>query len=165
MEDTLLTPIRKILNEKTLNSYLKLWDSQDKKIVFTNGCFDLLHLGHVDYLSKSKQLGDILFVGVNTDSSVKRIKGKKRPINDEISRSMILSSLMFVDAVMLFNEETPYELIKKIKPDILVKGGDYNLNEMIGSDIVLSKGGKIEIIDFLEGYSTTKIIDKINSLK
>ncbi len=152
----------KIASPEELKMRLALWKFQNKKIVFTNGCFDLLHLGHIDYLSKAKDLGDLLVVGVNTDHSVQRLnKGKNRPITDEQSRSQILASLFFVDMVVLFDEDTPYELIKTIQPDVLVKGSDYKPEDIIGYDIVTAKGGEIKTLDFLDGYSTTQIEQKI----
>ncbi|MEI8046454.1 MAG: D-glycero-beta-D-manno-heptose 1-phosphate adenylyltransferase [Bacteroidota bacterium] len=132
-----------------------------KKIVFTNGCFDLLHLGHIDYLSKAADFGDMLIVGLNSDLSVSRIKGNTRPLQDERSRAMVLASLGFVDVVVLFGDDTPYELIKATQPDILVKGADYKPEDIVGYDIVKNKGGEIITIDFLEGYSTTAIENKI----
>jgi rfaE bifunctional protein nucleotidyltransferase chain/domain len=140
---------------------LAIWQFQGKKIVFTNGCFDILHLGHIDYLSKAKDLGELLIIGLNTDLSVNRIKGKNRPIQDEISRAIVLASLGFVDAVVFFGEDTPYNLIKTTQPDILVKGADYKPEDIVGYDIVKNKGGEIVTIDFLEGYSTTAIEQKI----
>ena len=135
---------------------------QGKKIVFTNGVFDLLHLGHIDYLSKAKDLGDFLVVGVNTDASAKSLgKGAGRPIKDEVSRATIIAGLRFVDMVILFDEETPYEVIELVKPDILVKGSDYKPEDIVGYDIVTAKGGKVVTIDFLPGYSTTEIEKKI----
>ncbi len=134
----------------------------DKKIVFTNGVFDILHKGHIEYLSKAADLGNVLIVGLNTDGSVKKLgKGKNRPIQDESSRAIILAALRFVDYVILFDEETPYELIKTVKPDILVKGSDYKPEEIVGYDIVKENNGQIVTIDFLEGYSTTLIEKKI----
>jgi rfaE bifunctional protein nucleotidyltransferase chain/domain len=140
---------------------LTIWQFQGKKIVFTNGCFDILHLGHIDYLSKAKDLGDLLIIGLNTDLSVSKIKGNNRPIQDEDSRATILASLGFVDAVVFFGEDTPYDLIKITQPDILVKGADYKPEDIVGYNIVKNKGGKIVTIDFLEGYSTTAIENKI----
>lgn len=140
---------------------LTIWRFQGKKIVFTNGCFDILHLGHIDYLSKAKDLGDLLIIGLNTDLSVSKIKGKNRPIQDEISRALVLASLGFVDVVVYFGEETPYNLIKTTQPDILVKGADYMPEDIVGYDIVKNKGGEIVTIEFLEGYSTTGIENKI----
>ncbi|MBE0651503.1 MAG: D-glycero-beta-D-manno-heptose 1-phosphate adenylyltransferase [Bacteroidales bacterium] len=152
----------KILHPDELERALMRWHLKGRKIVFTNGCFDLLHLGHVDYLSKAKDLGDILIVGVNTDKSVKMLgKGDNRPITDENSRAMIMASLHFVDAVVLFHEETPYNLIKTVQPDVLVKGSDYRVEDVVGYDIVKSKGGEVVSIDLLPGYSTTSIEQKI----
>jgi len=130
-----------------------------KRVVFTNGCFDILHLGHIKYLQKAKSLGDILIVGVNSNSSVKRLKGVDRPINDEFDRAYLLASLEVVDYVVIFQEDTPYELIKKIQPDILVKGGDYKNKEVVGSDIV----DKVQLIEFIDDKSTTNIIERIKT--
>jgi D-glycero-beta-D-manno-heptose 1-phosphate adenylyltransferase len=140
---------------------LTIWRFKGKKIVFTNGCFDILHLGHIDYLSKAKELGDLLIVGLNTDLSVSAIKGNNRPIQDEVSRAMILASLGFVDVVVFFGEQTPYNLIKLTEPDILVKGADYKPEDIVGYDIVKNKGGEIVTIEYLDGYSTTRIENKI----
>ena len=135
---------------------------KSKKIVFTNGCFDILHLGHVDYLSKAADCGDILIVGVNSDASVKRLgKGDSRPIQDQNSRATIIAALHFVDLVVVFDEETPYELIKLIQPDVLVKGADYIVEEVAGHDIVLAKGGEVKLIELVQGYSTSAIEKKI----
>ena len=135
---------------------------KDKKIVFTNGCFDILHPGHIHILSKAKSLGDILVVGLNSDLSVKKLKGDKRPLVSEDDRCRVLLSLRFVDYVIIFNELTPLKVIKKIKPDYLVKGGDYNENDIVGSDFVKASGGQVEIIKFLEGYSSSNYIDNLN---
>jgi rfaE bifunctional protein nucleotidyltransferase chain/domain len=133
-----------------------------KKIVFTNGVFDLMHLGHVDYLSKAKDCGDILIVGMNSDSSVKMLnKGDTRPLQDQVSRSMVLASLAFVDYVVIFDEETPYELIIAVQPDVLVKGADYKVEQIAGHDIVLGRGGEVKLIELVEGYSTSAIERKI----
>jgi rfaE bifunctional protein nucleotidyltransferase chain/domain len=140
---------------------LTIWKFQEKKIVFTNGCFDILHLGHIDYLSKAKDLGDLLIIGLNTDLSVSKIKGKNRPIQDEISRAFVLASLGFVDVVVFFGETTPLNLIETTQPDILVKGADYKPEDIVGYDIVNRKGGEIITIEFLAGYSTTSIEKKI----
>lgn len=140
---------------------LTIWRFHGKKIVFTNGCFDILHLGHIDYLSKAKDLGDLLIIGLNTDLSVSKIKGKNRPIQDEISRAMVLAALGFVDVVVFFGEETPYNLIKTTQPDVLVKGADYKPEDIVGYDIVKAKGGEIVTIEYLPGYSTTAIEVKI----
>lgn len=140
---------------------LAIWQFQGKKIVFTNGCFDILHLGHIDYLSKASELGNLLIIGLNTDESVSKIKGKNRPIQDEMSRAMVLASLNFVDYVVFFGEDTPYNLIKLTQPDVLVKGADYKPEDIVGYDIVKNKGGEIVTLEFLEGYSTTEIEKKI----
>lgn len=153
----------KIIDRRDLTSLLTYWRFKDLKIVFTNGCFDILHLGHIDYLSKARELGDILVLGLNTDNSVRRLKGENRPVNGEEARAMILASLSCIDAVVLFDEETPYSLIDLVKPDILVKGSDYQPHEIVGYDIVTASGGSIETIPFLEGYSTTGIIEKLKS--
>ncbi|MCD4665465.1 MAG: D-glycero-beta-D-manno-heptose 1-phosphate adenylyltransferase [Bacteroidales bacterium] len=153
----------RIYNIEMLEHQLAIWRFKSKKIVFTNGCFDIIHLGHIDYLSKAKDFGDILIIGLNTDSSVRRIKEKGRPVTNEKSRSMILSSLRFIDAVILFDEDTPYNLIKQVQPDILIKGSDYKTEDIVGFDIVKAKGGEVKTIDFLEGYSTSLILDKMKS--
>tara|TARA_B100000900_G_scaffold363997_1_gene338358 strand:+ start:601 stop:2052 length:1452 start_codon:yes stop_codon:yes gene_type:complete len=142
---------------------INLIKRESGKIVFTNGCFDILHLGHIDYLKKAKKLGNILVVGINTDESIKRIKGKLRPINSLDARLMILQSLNMVDYVIPFEEDNPLNLIKSLKPDVLVKGGDYSLEEIVGYDFVKSYGGEVKTIEFLKGFSTTKIIKKINN--
>ncbi|NQU35002.1 MAG: D-glycero-beta-D-manno-heptose 1-phosphate adenylyltransferase [Bacteroidetes bacterium] len=160
--NSLLSISDKILVGKNLVSKLNFWGSSNNTIVFTNGVFDILHLGHIDYLSKAKDEGDILIVGVNSDASARNLgKGSSRPITDEKSRSMIIAALQFVDAVILFDEDTPYELIKIVQPDVLVKGADYKPEDIVGYDIVTDKGGSIKTIDFLPGYSTTSIEDKI----
>jgi len=151
----------RIYNLEQIKRQLAVWHFFGRKIVWTNGCFDIIHLGHIDYLSKAKDLGDILIVGVNTDKSVRRIKKEGRPINDETARSNIVASLHFVDAVILFDEDTPYNLIKLVQPDILVKGSDYKAREIVGADIVEARGGKVETLAFLPGYSTTLIEEKI----
>lgn len=150
----------KILSAEELNSFRR--DNAQKKIVFTNGCFDILHVGHKRYLQQAATLGDILVVGVNSDASVRRLKGPTRPVNNEQDRAEMLSALGFIDYVVIFDEDTPYELIKKIKPDVLVKGGDYKPEEVVGKDIVEARGGRLELISFVEGKSTTNIIRKIN---
>jgi len=134
---------------------------EKKKVVFTNGCFDLIHSGHVDYLTRAKKLGDILIVGINSDSSVRRIKGEKRPITPEKERSIIISNLKPVDFVTLFEEDTPAELIKELKPDVLVKGSDWQINEIVGRDVVEKSGGIVKTINFVTDQSTSKIIDSI----
>ncbi len=158
-------PTEKIITLHDLHFLKEGWKRELKKVVFTNGCFDILHLGHVDYLAKAAKLGDILFVGLNSDDSVKRIKGPGRPVQDEKSRTMILASLQFVDYVMLFDEDTPYQLISEVGPDILVKGSDYSPEDIVGYDIVTGKGGKVVTIDFLPGYSSSRVIEKIRGEK
>ena len=156
-----MTAADKIVSRPELVQQVTGWKAQGLRVVFTNGCFDLLHLGHVDYLEKAKQLGDKLIVAVNTDASVSRLKGPERPLQDEMSRARIMASLLFVDTVILFDEETPYELIKTVLPDILVKGDDYVIQNIVGQDIVLENGGEVKTIQLVKGYSTSGIIDKI----
>lgn len=151
----------KIFTWETLPAELQKWREQDQKIVFTNGCFDLVHLGHVDYLEKARNLGDKLVVGLNTDASIKGLKGEERPLQDELSRARIMASFLFVDAVVLFSESTPYNLIDLVQPDILVKGDDYSPENIVGYDIVKAKGGEIKTIPFVKGYSTSNIVAKI----
>jgi len=142
----------------------KIWQFKGEKVVFTNGCFDIIHLGHIDYLAKAADLGSKLIVGINSDDSVTRLKGKTRPINNLQARSTVLAALRFVDAVVSFDEDTPYELIKAIVPDILVKGSDYKTEEIVGYDIVQSAGGEIITIDLVSGYSTSALEQKIVDL-
>jgi rfaE bifunctional protein nucleotidyltransferase chain/domain len=149
----------KIYTWDHLRKQLALWRFKDKKIVFSNGCFDVLHLGHVEYLAKARDLGDILIVGLNSDDSVRRIKGAHRPVNNEDARLVTLAAMSFVDAVVIFGEDTPYELIGLVQPDILVKGKDYDGKEIVGSDIVKARGGEIITIELTKGYSTTHTIE------
>lgn len=135
--------------------------SENKKLVFTNGCFDILHKGHVSYLNEAKSLGDFLIIGVNSDSSVRKLKGNGRPVNNENDRAFLLDNLKPVDAVLIFHEDTPYELIKNIIPDFLVKGGDWKEDEIVGSDTVKENGGKVISLKFIDNYSTTGILGKI----
>ena len=151
----------KVYTTNTLKSQLTEWRKNDQKIVFTNGCFDLLHLGHVDYLAKARDLGHKLIIGLNTDASVSRIKGPSRPVKDQNSRAIILAAMQFVDAVIFFDEETPINLITWVQPDVLLKGGDYTLEGIVGHEIVLAKGGEVKTIPFVEGYSSSKLIAKI----
>ena len=141
------------------------WREEGKKIVFTNGCFDIIHAGHVDYLEKAKALGDVLVVGLNSDSSVRRLKGKDRPINKLEHRKKVLQALKPVDLVIVFEEDTPEDLIKQVKPDVLVKGGDYTIENIVGAEFVQSYGGKVITIDFVYDISTTKIAEKIRGKK
>lgn len=131
------------------------------KIVFTNGCFDLLHCGHVSYLVKAREMGDLLVVGLNSDDSVRRLKGQNRPINGQDARALVLASLEMVDYVVIFEEDTPYNLIAKVQPDVLVKGGDYEVDKIVGGDIVRQRGGVVTTIPFVEGFSTTSMISDL----
>jgi rfaE bifunctional protein nucleotidyltransferase chain/domain len=137
------------------------WKAKGERIVFTNGCFDIIHLGHVDYLERARDLGSRLVVGVNTDSSVSRFKGPGRPVQNEDSRARVLASFQFVDLVVPFNEDTPQELISALLPDVLVKGSDYLAENIVGADVVKKGGGKVVTIDFVNGYSTSSVIEKI----
>ena len=155
--------ITKIFTRDRLVGVVEEWKNTGETVVFTNGCFDIIHLGHVDYLEKARHLGSKLIIGVNTDDSIRRLKGNSRPVQDEISRSRILASFEFVDAVCLFNEDTPYELISALKPHILVKGNDYSTENIVGADIVKSNGGRVITVELVPGYSTSGIIKKINN--
>ncbi len=152
----------KIVRQKeNLNYTLNQWRFKKKKIVFTNGCFDILHRGHVEYLAKAAELGDKLIIGLNTDSSVRQLKGENRPVNNEEARAILLSSLIFTDKIILFEEDTPLQLINFIQPDVLVKGSDYQPEEIAGYDIVKTKGGEVITIELTKGFSTTSILKKI----
>jgi len=152
---------KKILDSRKIKKLISSLRAKRKKIVFTNGCFDLLHYGHIKYLQDAKKKGDILIVGMNSDSSVKRIKGKMRPVINEKDRLRLVAALESVDYAVLFKEDTPLKIINLIKPDVLVKGADWNKNAIVGTDIVLSRGGFVSTIKFLKGYSTTNLIKKI----
>ena len=151
----------KILSGKKLEQWLEDCRKNGKKIVFSNGCFDILHRGHVEYLSKAAAFGDVMIIGLNTDASVRRLKGSSRPVNDEKARAFILAGLECVTAVVLFDEDTPYNLIKTVQPDVLVKGSDYKPEDIVGYDIVTAKGGKVVTVNLVEGFSTTGIIQKM----
>jgi rfaE bifunctional protein nucleotidyltransferase chain/domain len=159
------------LKSKICNSYTELaervstWQRQGELVVFTNGCFDIIHPGHVDYLTRAKELGQRLVIGVNTDASVSKLKGPHRPIQSEKARLQVLAALECVDALVLFGEQTPFDLISTVKPNILVKGGDYTIETIVGADIVMQSGGRVEVIPFLEGYSTSAIEKKIKETK
>ena len=153
----------KIINDENIDSLLTYWRLKDNRIVFTNGCFDILHRGHIEYLSRAASMGDILVVGLNSDKSVKKIKGDERPLQDEYSRALVLASLKQVTGVYLFDEDTPYNLISRVKPDVLVKGGDYKVEDIVGADVVKSNGGEVVTIDFVDGYSTSGLIDKLQN--
>lgn len=154
-----MSNIKLIKDRNHLKDILNKYKENNKKIVFTNGCFDILHRGHVEYLQKARELGDLLVLGLNSDDSVKRLKGNDRPINNEIDRAIVLSALECIDYISIFDEDTPLELIKIVEPDILVKGGDYKIENVVGREY--SK--ETVLIDFVDGYSTTNIIKKINS--
>lgn len=154
----------KITDRATLQRRCNMWRAAGKKIVFTNGCFDILHHGHLQLIASAADWGNILIVGVNADNSVRRLKGDDRPVYHEQDRLFQLASLLCVDAVSLFEEDTPEELIKVLKPHILVKGGDYTIDTIVGADFVMSYGGKVEIIPFVEGYSTSSVIANIKKL-
>lgn len=155
--------LAKICDENSLQKLLNQWRNEGLKIVFTNGCFDLIHKGHVDYLAKARDFGDKLIVALNTDRSVSEIKGNNRPLQDEQSRLRIMASFQFTDAVILFDEPTPYEIIQLIQPDVLVKGADYQVADIVGYDIVTAKGGLVKTLEFLPGYSTSMIEQKIKN--
>ena len=152
-----------ILSKASMKFLREKFKEEKKKVVFTNGVFDIIHSGHIDYLVKAKALGDILIVGLNSDSSVRRIKGEKRPIVSQTDRAFVLSNLKPVDYVVLFEEDTPLEIIKALVPDVLVKGADWSLDKIIGNDVVLNKGGEVKNISFVNDQSTSGIIDLILS--
>lgn len=154
---------RKIFTLDELLHQVKRWRLLDKKIVFTNGVFDILHEGHIASLSEAALNGHILIVGVNSDASVKRLKGESRPVNSQGSRSLLLAALLMVDAVVLFEEDTPLNLVKAIMPDVLVKGGDYTVEQIAGAKEVMANGGQVKIVPILEGFSTTGIIEKMKN--
>ena len=140
-----------------------LSENKNKKIVFTNGCFDIIHKGHVAYLSEAKKLGDLLVIGLNSDASVKRLKGPERPINNELDRQYVMSQLKPVDFVEIFTEDTPFNLILKVKPQVLVKGGDWEIDQIVGGKEVIQSGGEVYSLNFIDGYSTTSLINKIQA--
>ncbi len=152
---------KKIIPRAEIAGLVTKWRANGDKIVFTNGCFDLIHRGHIEYLSRAADLSERMIVGLNTDASVSRLKGKSRPVVDEESRAILMGAFEFVDAVVYFDEDTPYELIKEVQPDILVKGSDYKIEEIIGYDIVLARGGVVETINLVDGFSTTTLIERI----
>jgi rfaE bifunctional protein nucleotidyltransferase chain/domain len=154
----------KILDRPALMRKCAAWHVTGNRIVFTNGVFDILHLGHLDYLARAADFGNRLVIGVNTDASVRRLKGEERPINIEDDRLFALASLLVVDAVCLFDEDTPAELIAALKPDVLAKGGDYTVDTIVGAKDVMARGGSVEVIPFVTGYSTTGLIGKIRGL-
>jgi len=153
----------KISDLDTLKSKVVFWQSEGDKVVFTNGVFDLLHIGHITYMAKAADLGDRLIVGLNADSSVKRLKGESRPVNDQANRAALLAALFFVDGIVIFDEDTPLNLITALLPDILVKGADYTIDNIVGAKEVIANGGEVKTIDLVEGYSSTSIIQRIKN--
>ena len=164
MTDKLQWIQSRILDRTSLVRSCSAWRGSGRTVVFTNGCFDILHRGHFDYLARAASLGNMLVVGVNTDASVRRLKGPQRPVNGEQDRLLALASLLVVDAVCLFDEDTPAALIEAVQPDVLAKGGDYSIDGIVGADTVLARGGKVEVIPFVTGYSTTGLIEKLHAL-
>jgi D-beta-D-heptose 7-phosphate kinase/D-beta-D-heptose 1-phosphate adenosyltransferase len=150
----------KIIDISKIEEFIFEIRNQNKKIVFSNGCFDIIHRGHVEYLAKASNFGDILIIGLNSDNSVRKLKGENRPVQDQNTRALILSAFSFIDFVIIFDQETPYELIKLIKPDFLVKGADYKPEEIVGYDILQNYGGQVKTIELVKGHSTTNIIGK-----
>jgi rfaE bifunctional protein nucleotidyltransferase chain/domain len=157
-----LSPHSKVVTKQELLLRLKALRPEGRSVVFTNGCFDILHKGHIEYLYEASLMGNILIIGLNSDDSVRRLKGPGRPVLDQESRSLILASLYFVDFVILFSDDTPYTLISIVEPDILVKGGDYKPEEIVGYDIVTGKGGRVITIPLIDGYSSSSIIRKLD---
>jgi D-beta-D-heptose 7-phosphate kinase/D-beta-D-heptose 1-phosphate adenosyltransferase len=153
--------MKSIYTQTEILEIRKQLKADNKKVVFTNGCFDLIHAGHVDYLSKAKAMGDVLIVGLNSDSSIRRIKGEKRPITPEIERAFVISNLKAVDYVTLFDEDTPFEIINTLIPDILVKGADWSIDKIVGRDVVEYNGGEVKTIEFVNEQSTSNIIKLI----
>ena len=151
----------KILTREQAVAQADQWRAAGQQIVFTNGCFDIVHLGHIDYLEKARHLGDRLILGLNTDASVSCIKGPLRPVVNEYARGRLMAALEFVDAVTLFGEPTPLELIEAVQPDVLVKGNDYTVATIVGANFVLGRGGRVETIELVPGYSTTRLIEQI----
>jgi D-beta-D-heptose 7-phosphate kinase/D-beta-D-heptose 1-phosphate adenosyltransferase len=153
----------KVLKAAALARVLSNFRAKGKRVVFTNGCFDILHPGHISYLKRAARLGDLLVIGLNSDRSVRALKGKARPVNNERDRAYVLSALPFVDYITVFGESTPEKLIRMLKPDILAKGGDWRLSDIVGSDFVRSRGGRVARIPFVKGYSTTSLIRKMRA--
>jgi len=154
---------KKIFTKEEILPYLEQWKNEGE-VVFTNGCFDIVHLGHVDYLEKARSLGVRMVVGLNTDASVQRLKGPERPLVNEYARARVMAAFEFVDAVILFDEPTPLELITFLIPDILVKGDDYTIENIVGADVVIAHGGVVKTISLVNGYSTTNLVNKIKQL-
>ena len=151
----------KIYNLDALKSQVEQWKIAGNKVVFTNGCFDIIHRGHIEVLARTADLGNKLIIGLNSDPSIQKLKGKDRPIIDEQSRAILLAALSFIDAIVLFSEDTPLKLISTLVPDVLAKGGDYKIETIVGHEIVQQNGGKVKLVPFVDGFSSTTIIDKI----
>ena len=151
----------KIFSLDDLKNQVNAWKKAGEEVVFTNGCFDIIHRGHVEVLAQTADLGDRLIIGLNSDTSIQKLKGKNRPIIEEQSRAILLASLEFVDAVVIFSEDTPLKLISALLPDVLAKGGDYEIDTIVGHEIVQQNGGKVKLVAFVDGFSSTTIIDKI----
>jgi rfaE bifunctional protein nucleotidyltransferase chain/domain len=160
IESTLVNKINTLPN---LLQKVKQWKAEGQKLVFTNGVFDLIHTGHITYLAQAAELGNKLIIGLNADASVKRLKGESRPVNHQDSRALLLSAFFFIDAIVIFDEDTPANLINAVMPDVLVKGGDYTIENIVGANEVMANGGEVKTINFVEGYSSTAIINKIRS--
>ena len=153
----------KIHNLKDLKIQVEKWKQAGNEVVFTNGCFDIIHKGHIEVLARSADLGDKLIIGLNSDQSIQKLKGEDRPIIDEQARAILLASLEFVDAVVIFSEDTPLKLISALLPDVLAKGGDYEIETIVGHEIVQQNGGKVKLVPFVDGFSSTTIIEKIKN--
>ena len=153
----------KIYSLDTLTTQVDKWKATGNKVVFTNGCFDIIHRGHIEVLARTANLGEKLIIGLNSDQSIQKLKGEDRPIIDEQSRAILLAALSFVDAIVLFSEDTPLKLISTLLPDVLAKGGDYEIETIVGHEIVQKNGGKVKLVPFLDGFSSTTIIDKIKN--
>ena len=153
----------KVYNLDALTNQVEQWKMAGKKVVFTNGCFDIIHRGHIEVLARTADLGDKLVIGLNSDQSIQKLKGKDRPVIDEQSRAILLAALSFVDAIVLFSEDTPLKLISALLPDVLAKGGDYEIETIVGHEIVQKNGGKVKLVSFVDGFSSTTIIDKIKN--
>ena len=153
----------KVYNLDALTNQVEQWKMAGKKVVFTNGCFDIIHRGHIEVLARTADLGEKLIIGLNSDQSIQKLKGKDRPVIDEQSRAILLAALSFVDAIVLFSEDTPLKLISALLPDVLAKGGDYEIETIVGHEIVQKNGGKVKLVPFVDGFSSTTIIDKIKN--
>jgi rfaE bifunctional protein nucleotidyltransferase chain/domain len=154
----------KLYHSSDIGPAIQTWKQEHQKVVFTNGVFDILHIGHISYLAKAHELGDKLVIGLNADASVKRLKGKDRPINNQYNRALLLAALFYVDAVVVFEEDTPQQLISSILPDILVKGADYTIDSIVGAREVLANGGSVKTIEFIDGHSSTALIKKMKAI-